>query len=508
MPSSSTSSSTGGVGNLRSPRRRRRNQPKDLPVTPPESQGSILWTILLIGLVFCLADVAYILHYVDAQQQQQQQLEQQQSNGGVTAANSGSGGAHQHHPVVVAAAPEKAGGTNPFNPVDPGSGLSMAEYRSMDRQLFRHDQEINHKANDELKELEEQQKLNVVPIVPLTDEEWATIQVEKKHFLDMFKAAKLKVEDLDADTLRELPTWKEVTDLYGDEPRIFGLDQCEVFQKHSDPAEHFVSTAGTFNSGTNLMAELLIANCHMQDRMTKYGATNRGVRWQVPWGKHTPPGDDEFRLSHKTLKDANVDASNILPSVTIRDPYVWMNSMCRHEYAAHWHHDPDGHCPNLIPNEQDMVSDFAKFIKEGQPVKVNVKYNGFWRHHDSLIGMWNDWYREYWENASFSKIIVRYEDLIFHPQKVTAAVCHCAGGSLKKDGHFEYVLNSAKKGASAHGPMELRTGFIKAIIKYGKATHRSDKYTEKDLEYAKQHLDPEMMEFFQYKHPDELASSR
>lgn len=40
---------------------------------------------------------------------------------------------------------------------------------------------------------------------------------------------------------------------------------------------------GTFNSGTNLMAELLIHNCHMQKRMDRFGHKNRGVRWQVPW---------------------------------------------------------------------------------------------------------------------------------------------------------------------------------------------------------------------------------
>lgn len=292
-------------------------------MTPPESQGSVIWTILLIGLVFCLADVAYILHYVDAQQQESGGGGMGGDMGGqsgvvMSKTNSNGGAVSRLQAVKEAVFPPKKAA----NPIDSASGISMAEYKSMDKQLFQHDKEVNNQLNEELKQLQEQMK---IPSVPLTDEEWATIKVEKKHFLDMFKAAKIKVTDLDAQTLRDLPTWKEVSDLYGDEPRIYGLDQCEVFQKHSDPAEHFVSTAGTFNSGTNLMAELLIANCHMEERMKKYGAANRGVRWQVPWGKHTPPGDEEFRLTHKTLKDANVDASNILPSVTIRDPYVWMN---------------------------------------------------------------------------------------------------------------------------------------------------------------------------------------
>lgn len=40
----------------------------------------------------------------------------------------------------------------------------------------------------------------------------------------------------------------------------------------------------------------------------------------MPWGKHTPVGDDEYRLSHVTAKDKGVDPNNILPAVTIRDP--------------------------------------------------------------------------------------------------------------------------------------------------------------------------------------------
>ena len=115
----------------------------------------------------------------------------------------------------------------------------------------------------------------------LTDEERMRLIEAKQPILDIIKDA--GIGRVDDETLILLPTWKEVVDLYGEEPRIYGLENCKVFQEHSDPADHFVSTAGTFNSGTNLMAESLIANCHMQDRMDKYGYQQRGVRWQVPW---------------------------------------------------------------------------------------------------------------------------------------------------------------------------------------------------------------------------------
>ena len=69
--------------------------------------------------------------------------------------------------------------------------------------------------------------------------------------------------------------------LYGPEPVIYGLDTCVPFRESSDPADHFLGVAGTFNTGTNLLSELLIHNCHIPARMAKYGARNEGIRWQV-----------------------------------------------------------------------------------------------------------------------------------------------------------------------------------------------------------------------------------
>ena len=101
---------------------------------------------------------------------------------------------------------------------------------------------------------------------------------DKTKILDLFIDAGLK--EMDDSTYAVLPSWNDVSSLYGEKARIIGLDQCETFQKKGNPWDHFVSTAGMFNSGTNLMAEMLIHNCHMQERMDKLGAKNRGIRWQ------------------------------------------------------------------------------------------------------------------------------------------------------------------------------------------------------------------------------------
>ena len=106
----------------------------------------------------------------------------------------------------------------------------------------------------------------------------------KEPILKLIREAGVSYDpEEDLDLLQELPDWDDVVTMYGPEPIMYGMteENCKRFQEHSDPGEHFIGVAGTFNSGTNLMAELLTHNCIMPERMKKYGKENRGVRWQV-----------------------------------------------------------------------------------------------------------------------------------------------------------------------------------------------------------------------------------
>lgn len=230
-------------------------------------------------------------------------------------------------------------------------------------------------------------------------------------------------------------------------------------------------------------------------------------------GKHTPPGDDEFRRNHKTYHDADIGADQILPAVTIRDPrkstassfvslasvcicfllhfisiatlatVTWLISMCHHPYAAKWEHAEE-HCPDFSVSK----------------LETTVKYAEFKRKHKSILDLWNDYYRDYLE-VSWPRLIVRIEDLIFHPEKVTTKVCECAGGSMRPDGKFKFIVNSAKKGTQAHG--KQRTGMVDAIIKYGSEKKRYESFiSPKDLEYIRDNVDPELLRLMNYSPPD------
>jgi hypothetical protein len=156
----------------------------------------------------------------------------------------------------------------------------FAERRDKSEVLEEEDEEGDGAEEDEEEENEEPvyvaKKKVVAPVIKrdLTPEELK----EREPILSLLREAGL--DELDKETIAKLPAWKDVTDLYGTEPVIIGLETCKAFQNSGDPSNHFVTTAGAFNTGTNLMAELLIRNCHMPARQRKYGWKNRGVRWQ------------------------------------------------------------------------------------------------------------------------------------------------------------------------------------------------------------------------------------
>uniref|UniRef100_A0A7S1B8E7 Uncharacterized protein n=1 Tax=Corethron hystrix TaxID=216773 RepID=A0A7S1B8E7_9STRA len=84
--------------------------------------------------------------------------------------------------------------------------------------------------------------------------------------------------------LEKLPSVEEVTALYGKNgPVIYGMGTCLAFRKDVPLQRRVVAPAGMYNTGTNLLADLLTKNCVLPHK-----EKIRGMNWQVPWGKHNP----------------------------------------------------------------------------------------------------------------------------------------------------------------------------------------------------------------------------
>ena len=326
------------------------------------------------------------------------------------------------------------------------------------------------------------------------------------------------IHNISQQQLQQLPTWKDVVNLYGDTPKLVGMETCQTFQQAVPSAERLLAPAGIFNSGTNLLAELLLKNCVLQQRKRKH--RGNGIRWQVNWGKHQPP---RFRLNHSV--DASIqNNAHIMPVVMIRDPYSWMQSMCRHRYSAHWFHPPQ-HCPNLVPDREDFqflqyaphyktqrrfwqyhrndpwlvdnVMNTANFLPNHTVVPLYVRYKLINTTHTSLAHLWNDWYTEYM-HGDFPRIFVRMEDLVFHAETVVRQVCTCVGGTPAKT--FRYITESAKHG-DIHG--NDKTTLLDAMIRYGSSSklNRTKGMTQDDVAYAKKVLRRDFMDMFGYSHP-------
>jgi len=215
------------------------------------------------------------------------------------------------------------------------------------------------------------------------------------------------------------------------------------------------------------------------------------MRWQVPWGKHSPAW---YRGRHVAAKwGEGVVQSDVLPIVVVKDPLSWMGSMCRHKYATNWPHSPN-HCPNLVPNDVDRK--VRGFHADGS-IPVRVRYNKtHFTEHSTLAGLWNDWYGAYY-NATYPRLIVRFEDLLFHPEYVMGEICKCGGAELNTN--FRITTGNAKPELGPH--VGTTSGMVAAIVRYGNAELRLNNFTNDDLEFAQSNLHPELMAKFHYTVP-------
>lgn len=274
-------------------------------------KASVIWLVLVIGLIFCLMDAAYIARVLDrGPTLEDGEAKNMELLKEIRRQTHNFGAGHSHDRVLnrqdfsdadVYSAKTgkkihsaKEGGVQRVEAkqAPPGAKRAREEreaLRQKERAAAEQQRIINvkqaalealkadhgGKLPEDMIDLADEESFKPKPIA---EYEAQAEKDDKKFIIDLFIDAGLT--EMDDSTYRVLPTWKDVSELYGTEPKILGLEQCETFRAKGNPWDHFVSTAGTFNSGTNLMAEMLIHNCHMEERMKKLGKKNRGIRWQ------------------------------------------------------------------------------------------------------------------------------------------------------------------------------------------------------------------------------------
>ena len=182
-----------------------------------------------------------------------------------------------------------------------------------------------------------------------------------------------------------------------------------------------------------------------------------------------------------------INHTAFFPVVMVKDPYHWMGSQCRHPYYAFWDHDQD-HCPHLTKKGNKGAH---------VPVETRVRYALGNEMYESLLGVWNEFYKD-WEGQAFPHLTMRFEDLLFHGEEVTKIACECVGGEFTKH-KFKYMEESAKENGFAMN--KGANGLVKSLIQYGKSDKRLEGLTDEDRIYASRSVNSDLMQKFGYEAP-------
>jgi hypothetical protein len=301
---------------------------------------------------------------------------------------------------------------------------------------------------------------------------------DKEPILKRLRA--VGIARMDDRTIAALPTWRDVQSLYyaQSEKAVVHARGCGFYQ--------YIGAAGLFNTGTNALTYYMRSNLQI---VSNINTTTNAVLTQVPWDKHWL---SSLRWNHSIPLYRNfsaaVTANAVLPIVTIRDPWSWMQTMCAQPYLVQYVDDERGKhkntaCPNLH-----------------RAVHMPKMISG--RTWPSLLHLWNDWYREYFY-SELPFLMVRFEDLIWQPQEVVRAIQHCSGATAAAP-NFVYVVDQSKwEHVRQYGPQSNR---ITAMMKHGNPRRRIRNWSARDVEMSKAIVDDELLGLFGYVAPTTLLT--
>lgn len=99
-------------------------------------------------------------------------------------------------------------------------------------------------------------------------------------------------------------------------------------------------------------------------------------------------------------------------------------------------------------------------------------------------------------NATFPRLIVRYEDLLLHANEVIPQICQCVNGKLVNITEHGVTLSQASvKDIHQHGKT---SNLREAMLRYGSQALRTKHFSKGDLIYADEYLRKELMDLFGY----------
>lgn len=309
--------------------------------------------------------------------------------------------------------------------------------------------------------------------------------VGKEKFLEIVRALNDTTIN-EALQCRAAPLWSETTSLYGETPVVIGLETCEAYRKLLNGSQSLPKVAGLYNSGTNALSRLLELNLVHPDTHNSTGSSLEETPYStVPWDKHRLA---KYRDSFTLEQEKHVPKDLVLPLVIVRDPYRWMQSMCKVPYDVKWKRSTS-HCPNLVVTALDRAR-LKSFATLSTPTATLAPPNSTTDEYPTLIDLYLDWYQQYLD-APYPRLLIRYEDLLLHAEQIVSAIANCTGMEEKQP--FRYRVHAAK----AHGKS---ANYLEALLKYSQENGRYGRMLREDLDYVERVIPEEFLRLFHYRH--------
>ena len=276
------------------------------------------------------------------------------------------------------------------------------------------------------------------------------------------------------DICNALPQWKQITERFGERPYVLGRGTCQKYRdqlakSNSSPRPRI---AGLPNTPVEMMAQLL-------QRIGLMSSSDLAVdNFTVPWGAHTP-------LS-TAKKSMHFDPS-VFPIVLVRDPILFMHSLCSHPNGLRWSHGKQGRCPNLIPIGDERKSRLESTFRVQYSLELHDDETTV-LNYKSIADFWVSWIDD-WSKADTPRLIIRSEDLFLFPEHVLAIVSECLGNDI-------------------HQPQSLETyPILEGIKQYTSVDRNVSSLTRSELDYLFSVLKPSIMLALHYERNDLAATS-
>ena len=261
-------------------------------------------------------------------------------------------------------------------------------------------------------------------------------------------------------TCQHLPTWHDVTSLYGggpsssavagmmtttfSTPYVLGLETCQAYCDMSTQQQQPKPTIPISTQPDHQLFHLLVPTilgpitCYnycvsmSMCLQQKKGALVSALR------KYHGPNMWRWKYRNVTLTKerlSDLEHEAIFPIVVVHNPYQWLASMCKESYFATWNRTHK-QCPLLAPSPQDMANGYSGIYHCPKSTQ------DLGERFPSLQHYWSNFYQQCWYDSK-PCVLVRYEDLVFHAEKVIRQIADCEGLLMNPRGF--YYMNQASK---------------------------------------------------------------